>query len=31
MGNNFNFLVYKSKDEDVSVNAFIKDGTVWLA
>lgn len=30
MNNSFNFLVYKSKDEDVSVKALIKDYTIWL-
>ncbi|MGN1218627.1 MAG: virulence RhuM family protein [Phocaeicola sp.] len=30
MSRDFNFLVYKSKDEDVSVNALIKDETIWL-
>ena len=30
MNNSFNFLVYKSKDEDVSVSALIKDDTIWL-
>ena len=28
--NNFQFLIYKSADEDVSVNAIIKDESVWL-
>lgn len=26
----FNFLIYKSEDEDLSVNAYIKDETIWL-
>ena len=26
----FNFLIYKSEDEEVSVNAYIKDETIWL-
>lgn len=30
MENNFKFLIYKSADEDVSVNAVIKDETIWL-
>ncbi len=30
MDNNFNFLIYKSVEEDVSVNALVKDETVWL-
>lgn len=30
MDKNFEFLIYKSADEDVSVNAVIKDDTVWL-
>ena len=25
-----NFLIYKSEDEDLSVNAYIKDETIWL-
>ena len=28
--NNFQFLIYKSSDEDVSVNAIIKDESIWL-
>ena len=27
---NFQFLIYKSADEDVSVNAIIKDESIWL-
>ena len=27
---NFQFLIYKSSDEDVSVNAIIKDESIWL-
>ena len=27
---NFSFLIYKSEDEDLSVNAYIKDETIWL-
>ena len=30
MENNFQFLIYRSAEEDVSVDAFIKDDTVWL-
>lgn len=30
MENNFQFLVYRSAEEDVSVDAFIKEDTVWL-
>ena len=30
MNKDFNFLVYKSNDEDVSVNALVKDDTIWL-
>jgi len=30
MNRDFRFLVYLSADEDVSVNAIIKDETVWL-
>ena len=30
MNNEFEFLVYRSVQEDVSVNAVIKDETVWL-
>lgn len=26
----FNFLIYKSEDENLSVNAYIKDETIWL-
>ena len=28
--NNFQFLIYKSSDEDVSVNAIVKDESIWL-
>lgn len=28
---NFSFLVYRSSDEDVSVNAIVKDESVWLS
>ncbi|MEE1055916.1 MAG: virulence RhuM family protein [Acutalibacteraceae bacterium] len=30
MKNNFNFLIYKTADENISVNAVIKDETIWL-
>lgn len=30
MGNEFSFLLYKAEHEDVSVNALIKDETIWL-
>lgn len=30
MSRDFNFLVYTSNDEDVSVNALVKDDTIWL-
>ena len=30
MDNTFKFLIYRSADEDVSVNAVIKDETIWL-
>ena len=30
MSKNFNFLIYKSEDEDLSVNAYIKDESIWL-
>ena len=26
----FQFLIYKSSEEDVSVNAIIKDESIWL-
>ena len=28
--NQFKFLMYRSADGDVSVNAIIKDETIWL-
>ncbi len=28
--NNFQFLIYKSADEDISVNAIIKNESIWL-
>ena len=30
MGNDFKFMLYKAEHEDVSVNALIKDETIWL-
>lgn len=30
MSKDFNFLVYTSAEEDVSINALIKDDTIWL-
>ena len=30
MENNFQFLIYRSAEEDATVNAIIKDDTVWL-
>lgn len=30
MDNQFEFLMYRSADEDISVNAFIQDETIWL-
>lgn len=30
MTNGFNFLIYKTPDKDVKVNAVIKDNTIWL-
>ena len=30
MSNGFDFLIYKAADEEVSVNAIIKDDTIWL-
>lgn len=30
MNNDFQFLIYQSADEDVSVHAVVKDETVWL-
>ncbi len=31
VNDNFNFLIYNSADENVSVNAVIKDETIWLS
>lgn len=28
--NNFEFLLYSSADEEVSVNALVKNETIWL-
>lgn len=30
MKNNFKFLLYSSANENISVNALIKDETIWL-
>ena len=30
MDKQFEFLMYRSAEEDVSVNAVIKDETIWL-
>ena len=30
MPENFEFLLYRSAEEDVSVNAVIKDESIWL-
>ena len=30
MENNFQFLIYRSAEEDVSVNAIVKDESIWL-
>ena len=30
MENNFQFLMYHSAEEDISVNAFVKEETIWL-
>lgn len=30
MENNFQFLIYRSAEEDVSVNAVVKDESIWL-
>ncbi len=31
INDNFNFLIYNSADENVTVNAVIKDETIWLS
>ena len=31
MSNDFRFLMYQSAEENVSVNAVIKDETIWLS
>lgn len=31
MEQNFQFLIYRSAEEDVSVNAIVKDESIWLA
>ena len=30
MKNDFQFLIYRSAEEDVSVNAIVKDESIWL-
>ena len=30
MANEFEFLIYRAIDEEISVNAVIKDETIWL-
>ena len=30
MTSNFNFLIYNTPDKDVTVNALVKDDTIWL-
>ena len=30
MSNEFQFLIYKSAEEDVSVDAFIQNETIWI-
>lgn len=30
MNNEFNFLIYRSVEEELSVNALVKDETIWL-
>ena len=30
MNSEFEFMLYKVDDEDVSVNALVKDETIWL-
>ncbi len=31
MANDFRFLIYNSPEEDVSINAIVKDETIWLS
>ena len=31
MEKNFQFLIYRSAEEDVSVNAIVKDESIWLS
>lgn len=31
MSKDFQFLIYQTAEEDVSVNAVIKDETIWLS
>ena len=30
MDNQFEFLVYRTAEEDISINAVVKDETIWL-
>ena len=30
MDHRFDFLIYKSADENISINAIVKDETIWL-
>ena len=30
MKDDFRFLIYRSAEEDLSVNAVVKDDTIWL-
>lgn len=30
MNNELNFLIYNTPEEDVSINAVVKDETIWL-
>ena len=31
MSNDFRFLMYNAPDEEVSINAVVKDESVWLS
>ena len=31
MINEFKFMLYKTADEEISVNALVKDETIWLS
>ena len=31
MENNFQFLIYRSAEEDISVDAIVKDESIWLS